>query len=275
MVVYAEMCSRLLRTSITAGPSVASAACSAGPASCAALTVNPAAPNAWASAAKSGLTSPVAFSRRGCGSRYGSRRGGVVEYVGHQRGNSGLVANRRKLFGRAPDEAQALKGGQGRLHLRRVRVRGEAGGNRELQLLVGQRRRGLRAVCHALGDGQPAGLIQLQLPILVVAGDQRGHGRPRRTRVGGGQPGSSACSRSRPVRAGGVARAPGVNRRCSAVVMSTNVTYMPVRRRVGHQHVRRRHPGPAGPQSEGWRGSLRSKRNEAKENSQKQGEKYA
>ncbi len=63
MVVYAEMCSRLLRTSITAGPSVASAACSAGPASCAALTVNPAAPNAWASAAKSGLTSPVAFSR--------------------------------------------------------------------------------------------------------------------------------------------------------------------------------------------------------------------
>ena len=211
----------------------------------------------------------------GCGSRYGSRRGGVVEYVGHQRGNSGLVANRRKLFGRAPDEAQALKGGQGRLHLRRVRVRGEAGGNRELQLLVGQRRRGLRAVCHALGDGQPAGLIQLQLPILVVAGDQRGHGRPRRTRVGGGQPGSSACSRSRPVRAGGVARAPGVNRRCSAVVMSTNVTYMPVRRRVGHQHVRRRHPGPAGPQSEGWRGSLRSKRNEAKENSQKQGEKYA
>ena len=42
------------------------------------------------------------------------RRCGVVEYVGHQRGNFGLVANRWKLSGRAPDEAQALQGGQGR-----------------------------------------------------------------------------------------------------------------------------------------------------------------
>ena len=54
------------------------------------------------------------------------RRCGVVEYVGHQRGNSGLVANRWKLSGRAPDEAQALQGGQRDLHLPRVRVRIEA-----------------------------------------------------------------------------------------------------------------------------------------------------
>ena len=35
------------------------------------------------------------------------RRCGMGEYVGHQRGDAGLVADRRKLAGRAPDEAEA------------------------------------------------------------------------------------------------------------------------------------------------------------------------
>ena len=57
-------------------------------------------------------------------------RAGVVEHVGHQRGNTGLVADRRKLSGRPPDETQPLQRVHGRVHLPRLRVRREAGGDR-------------------------------------------------------------------------------------------------------------------------------------------------
>ena len=44
------------------------------------------------------------------------RRCRVVEHVGHQGRDTRLVANRRKLSGRAPDETQPLQGVQSRVH---------------------------------------------------------------------------------------------------------------------------------------------------------------
>ena len=117
----------------------------------------------------------------------------MAEHVSRQRGDARLVADRRQLSGRTPHETHALQGVQGLLHRSRRRRRCETVGDGGLQFFVRQRRRGLKPLRHLLGHRQPAGPIQLDVPVFVVVRDAGGHVGPHRFGVGRRQPDRSGC----------------------------------------------------------------------------------